>query len=358
MRITTTTRPLDGGQDKAATSGLLVFILAYSLFILAGSLYPFVGWTHFETPTFAFLNAPWPKFITRTDLVTNLLSYAPLGYASSLWFSQPGHRLRGMVLGVMAGTLLSLFCEAMQQFLPTRIASNLDILVNSLGVMIGALLAIHHIRWLRAGAAIKRWRKRWFHEGMATNVGIGLLCLWVMTQFALVPISGGGWLHLHLRPLDTPPESLAGLNSAWFLAMFIEVIALGAFSATLLKPGRYVGGMVLVSFVAFLIKLVVATVLLKLAVVGGVLSLETLTAFVLAFWILLLPTVSRKRRQIAVAACAMIIIARWVLAERFMPSASVLNIVGLAKHLATLWPVLVLVWLTYPRVKAPKPVIP
>lgn len=324
---------------------LVSFLLFYGLFILVGSLYPFSGWIALETSPIGFLADPWPRYVTRTDLATNLLTYTPLGYAFALWFSHPGHRTRGVILGVMAGGLLSFCCEALQQFLPSRIASNLDLLVNCLGVLLGALLAIHHSRWLRAGAAMQRWRRRWFQAGLQTNIGLALLGLWLLSQFALVPMPGVGWLHLHLRPLDIPPESMAGLNLAWFETLLLELVAVGSFTACLLRPGRYVAALVLVVLVAFLGKLLVATILLKLSVVGGVLSLETLAAFVLAFWLLLLPSVSRRRWPIAASTLGLVVLSRWALADSFLPTASVLNIVGLAKHVAAIWPILALTWL-------------
>lgn len=330
---------------------LLGFLILYGLLVLTGSLYPFSGWETQARAPFHFLTAPWPRYITRTDLATNLLSYAPVGYAFALWFSLPGHRLRGVVLGVMAGSLLSFTCEALQQLLPSRIASNLDLLVNILGVLLGALLAIHHRRWLRAFRAMKRWRENWFRPGPAPNLGLALLALWLLAQFALVPISGIGWLQLHLRPLDTPPSGLAGINSAWLLALLLEMVTVGAFAGCLLRPGRYVGGLTLLFFATFFAKLLVATVLLKLSVAGGVLSLETLAAFILALWLLLLPDVSRDRVGVAMVGMVLLVFSRLILAEDFLPRASFLNIVGLAKHLGALWPLLALLWLAWTRAR-------
>jgi VanZ family protein len=320
------------------------FLLLYGLFILTGSLYPFSGWMAPEGSPFHFLVAPWPRYITRTDLATNLLSYAPLGYALALACSRPGHRLGGLLWAVLAAALLSFLCEALQQMLPQRIASNLDLLVNTLGALAGALLAIHHQRWRRALLALGRWRRHWFRPGTLANLGLGLLLLGLVAQFVLVPMAGIGWLNLYLHPLDSP-QSLTGLNPAWFFALLAELLTLGAFTACLLRPGRYVGGLALLSVVVFFSKLLAATVLLKLSVVGGVFSLETLAAFLLALWLLLLPAVSRHRVQVAAAGMVLLVLLRALLAEDFLPRASVLNIVGLAKHLGAWWPVLGLAWL-------------
>lgn len=324
---------------------LRLFILLYGLFIVVGSLLPFSGWAPLSTWSTDFLTAPWPRYITRTDLATNLLVYAPLGYALSLQFSRPGKRPRGVVLSCIAGLLLSLMMESGQQLLPGRIASNLDMLTNGLGALSGALISLHHGRWLRAMRAAERWRTRWFKAGSATNVGLALLALWFFAQFSLLPVSGIGWLHLHLRPFDRLPESLAGVNTPWLLAQFLELVAVGAFTACLLRPGRYVGAMTLLLFSAFFAKLLAATILLRLAVVGGVMSVETLLAVLLAFWLLLLPAVSRHRRVMALIGLVAIIAVRMSLANYLLPRASALNITGLALYLGTFWTPLALIWL-------------
>ena len=327
-------------------SRLTGFISLYALFLAIGSLYPFSGWAPLSSWSADFLTAPWPRYITRTDLATNLLVYVPLGYALARWYAHPGHGARGVTAGALTGLALSLLLESGQELLPGRIASNLDMLVNGLGALTGALLALHHRRWLRAGKALCRWRSRWFIPGMSANVGLGLLLLWFLAQFALLPFPGLGWLELHLRPIDMPPGGLDQINLPWFAAVFLEIATLGTFAANLLRPGRYVSAMLLLVVLAFMMKLLAATILLKLKVVGGVLSLETLAAFLLAFWLLLNPLVSRHRMRVALFLLLTAPLIRLGLADfHWWPAVSVLNIVGLAKAVATLWPVLALILL-------------
>lgn len=329
-------------------SRLLGFIVFYALFLAVGSLYPFTGWAPLSDWSADFLTAPWPRYITRTDLATNMLVYVPLGYALAHKFIHPGHRARGVVAGALAGLAFSLLLESGQHLLPGRIASNLDMLVNGLGALTGALLSLHHRRWLRAGRALCRWRGRWFRPGLRSNLGLGLLLLWFLAQFSLLPFPGLGWLDLHLRPIDTPPGGLDQINLPWFAAVFLEIATLGAFAANLLRPGRYVSAMLLLVVLAFIMKLLAATILLKLKVVGGVLSLETLAAFLLAFWLLLNPLVSRRRWRI----CLLLLLAATLLriglaGANWWPGVSALNIVGLAKHLGAVWPLLGLGWLVF-----------
>lgn len=327
----------------ARTSSLKGFIALWVLFLAVGSLYPFSGWLPLANWSADFLTAAWPRYITRTDLATNLLVYVPLGYALARWYARPGHLASSVIAGALSGIGLSLLLESGQQLLPGRIASNLDMLVNSLGALIGALLTLHHGRWLRAGHALHRWRSRWFHAGLATNFGLVLLALWFVGQFALLPFPGMGWLDLHLRPIDTPPSGLDQINLAWFAAVFLEIVVLGTFAANLLRPGRYVSAMLLLVVLAFVMKLLAATILLKLKVVGGVLSLETLAGFLLAFWLLLTPLLSRHRMRSARLLLLVAVLIRLCLADfRLWPAVSVLNIVGLAKAVALLWPLLAL----------------
>jgi hypothetical protein len=104
--------------------------------------------------------------------------------------------------------------------------------------------------------------------------------------------------------------------------------------------------MLLMVALAFAMKLLAATILLKLKVVGGVLSLETLAGFLLAFWLLLTPLASRHRMRFAMLMLGLTLLVRlWLADFQLWPSVSVLNIVGLAKAVAFLWPFLALVML-------------
>jgi VanZ family protein len=327
----------------------LGFLGLYSSLIVVGSLSPFSGWLGLDAWSLDFLFAPLPRYITRHDLTTNLLVYLPLGYVLTRVLATPRRRGAAIVLAVLLSALLSAGLESLQQMLPGRIASNLDVHINILGGLIGGLLALHHGRWLRAWRAFARWRRDWFRpHGLATP-GLWLLLLWAFSQFALLPMPGVGWLDLHLRPIDSPPDSLAELNLPWFFAVFLEMAALGAFASCLFRPGRYVSGIILLFLAAFLLKLLAAAALLKLKVMGGILSLETLFAFLLALWFLLVPAVSRQRQRVAALLLGSIAMLRLLWVESaFWPHGSLLNIVGLASHIAAFWPWLALLQLSLP----------
>lgn len=327
-----------------------LFLAGYCVLLILGSLYPFRGWEGLEGWSAAFVADPLPRYITRHDITTNLLVYLPLGYALALLGALPRRRLPGILLAVLLGGAFSFALESLQQLLPSRVASNLDVYLNTVGTLVGASLAVHHGRWLRAWGAFRHWRRRWFQPHGPATPGLWLLLLWAFSQFALLPFPGLGWLDLHLRPIDTPPAHLAQLNLPWFLAVFLEMAAVGTFASTLLKPGRYVSAMLLLFLTAFLLKLLAASVMLKLRVLGGILSLETLAAFLAALWFLLLPVISRRRRTWAALLAGLILAGRlaWVEAPLW-PASSLVNLVGLAAHVGALWPVLVLAQLLLVR---------
>jgi VanZ family protein len=330
-----------------------LILVVYAVMVALGSLYPFAGWHGTSGPPAAFLFDSLPRYITRNDIITNLLLYLPLGYLLMLVLTRPARRGSAILLAWATGSLLSLGMETLQAHMVSRIASNLDVYLNSLGTLTGALLALHHGRWLRGWRNLHQWRLRWFRPHGEATIGLWLLLLWGITQFALLPQPGVGWLDLHLRPIDALPDPFQQLNWPWFFAMFLEVAAVGAFAACLLRPGRYASAVFLLFVSAFALKLLVAAMLLKLSVLGGILSLETLSAFILALWLLLLPSVSRHRETVAIALLGVIVVGRLLfLPAPLWPSGSLLNLVGMARHLAALWPWLALAWLVFRKIRA------
>lgn len=148
----------------------------YAGLIVYASLYPFTGWRVPGAHPLAFIAAPWWPWWTGFDLVANLLGYLPLG---ALVF---GARVRGgegtaraAIVSIVAGTLLSFSMEVLQNYLPRRIASNVDLGLNALGTALGVALAVL-VHW-RGG--VDRWqvaRDRWFIPRSAG--GLALLLLW------------------------------------------------------------------------------------------------------------------------------------------------------------------------------------
>ena len=84
------------------------------------------------------------------DTIANCFLYIPLGFAYA--------RVRG-ALGVkliceaaLAGLLLSVTCELYQVFSPVRFPSMTDVLMNTIGAVAGASIAVKSLARLRARA--------------------------------------------------------------------------------------------------------------------------------------------------------------------------------------------------------------
>lgn len=155
---------------------------AYTLLALYGSLYPFSGWRDAGLFPLDFLATGWLRYTTTFDLVINALAYLPFGF---LWATVLSVRFKSgvaFVLAVLAGGLLSLGVETVQNFLPSRVPSNLDFASNTLGALIGAVAGMRWGRDLLDGGRLHAWRERRFLAGPLGDRGLLLVALWLLTQ--------------------------------------------------------------------------------------------------------------------------------------------------------------------------------
>lgn len=171
---------------------------AYAVLIVYASLYPFSGWRNQEIPPWDFLFAGWPKYWTVFDLVANVVGYIPLGFLLALSFMRRGQvryfathpNIGGIGVAVLAGAALSFLMEAVQNFLPSRVASNVDLGLNIAGTLVGAITATA----LELAGAIDHWsrfRQRWFIP--EARGALVLLALWPFALLfpAAVPLGLG-----------------------------------------------------------------------------------------------------------------------------------------------------------------------
>ena len=148
----------------------------YAALIVYASLYPFSGWRVPGVGPLDFLLLGWPRWWTWFDLVSNLLGYMPLGILFFVAGVRSGRRARPSALAAtLAGTALSLSMEILQNYLPQRVSSNVDLGLNALGSALGAGVGLA----LEARGGIERWqriRDRWFVARSAG--GLALVLAW------------------------------------------------------------------------------------------------------------------------------------------------------------------------------------
>lgn len=144
--------------------------------IVYASLNPFVGWRLPGVSPLAFLSRSWWPWWTGFDLVSNLLGYLPLGALLFIAQVRSGSAVRRAAWrALLAAGLLSLVMETLQNYLPTRIPSNVDLSLNTGGAALGIAIAA----FAHQSGGIGRWqsaRDQWFIGRSAG--GLTLLCLW------------------------------------------------------------------------------------------------------------------------------------------------------------------------------------
>jgi VanZ family protein len=158
----------------------------YAGLIVYASLYPFSGWLNVGVSPLQFLVLPWSRWWSGFDLVSNLLGYLPLGVLVFGAMVRSGWRPSSAATSaVTLGALLSFAMELTQNFLPQRVPSNVDLLLNAAGAAAGAALgaAVHRL------GVVGRWqvlRERWFIERSAG--GIVLIVLWPVGLLLPTPV--------------------------------------------------------------------------------------------------------------------------------------------------------------------------
>jgi VanZ family protein len=169
-------RPREGRGSPISRAALL----AYLLLIIYASWYPFSGWRDSGLPMFTFLNLVKQRYWTGFDVGVNVVGYIPLGVLLVLSMYP---RIRGVwavLLAAVGGILVTIAMEAVQNFLPSRVPSNLDLLTNAGGCLVGALLGAWWAPGLLDRSRLFQLRRRWFAP--YASQGLVLVALWPLAQ--------------------------------------------------------------------------------------------------------------------------------------------------------------------------------
>lgn len=164
--------------------------LATMCLVVYASLYPFSDWRDQGISPFRFLTAALPKYWTGFDVAINLAGYAPVGFLLALSALRSGRVRWAVSVAVLSAGLLSLCMETLQSYLPSRVPSNVDLALNTLGAWLGACIA-----WLLEKMGVighwSRFRARWL--ALDARGAMVLLALWPVALLfpASVPMGLG-----------------------------------------------------------------------------------------------------------------------------------------------------------------------
>jgi VanZ family protein len=268
-------------QSRASRGALAIYVLV----LIYASLNPFLGW---QLPR-AYTLLTWPKYITLFDVFINIIAYAPLGallaslFRRRLMVLRPSHpRLFATVGALLMAALLSIALEFAQSFLPDRVSTPLDVVSNSIGGLLGAMLVMLPIGRVLI-AAIVRWRGAHFAHRASTGWGLLLLAIWFVAQLnPAIPFFEAGLI----SPTD-PTNIDPALNTAisaydplvllpQAVGVALNVCAFALFVSLILHPKKSVSfniGVVLIA--GLLAKLTMAALLLKAPLIAASLSPAT-----------------------------------------------------------------------------------
>jgi VanZ family protein len=211
-----------------------ILAVAYLLVIAYASLQPFGGWWTPPEEIRHFLSAPWPRYITLEDVLVNIGAYVPLGFLFARAFMRKARIQRAVLAAAALACVTTVAMETAQMFMPSRIASNVDVLTNAIGGLIGALAAPLFSPTRLPGMQLARLRRTWFVYGAGADIGLVLVCVWIATQLhpTAQPFGTGNlratfdlpvWL-IHTPTLQFAAEAaVAGFN---VLGLGLVVIAL------------------------------------------------------------------------------------------------------------------------------------
>lgn len=170
------------------------------------SLYPFTGWRDSGADPLAFLIAAWPRYYTGFDIVSNIAAYVPMGFFACIAWRRWLPWSLALTVVVLAGGALSTVLEITQNYLPSRVASNVDLACNSGGVLLGALAAVRWGDLILEHGRMAQLRHRLLVDRRGVDSGLILLGLWLITQLdpAVISFGSGELSHLLGLPAAQP----------------------------------------------------------------------------------------------------------------------------------------------------------
>ncbi|HQZ03668.1 MAG TPA: VanZ family protein [Thauera sp.] len=211
--------------------------IAYAMLIAYACLHPLAGWHASGLPVFDYLLAPWPKYFIVEDFLINIVGYLPFGFLFAASLPPSWRGWRSIAIASAVGVLLSLGLETAQNFLPSRVASNLDLGGNAVGGLLGALLGVRWGQaWFGRHGIIHRWRVEWIIGGRSGEAGLILLGLWLLGQLSATDLlfSSGDLRSLLgiAAPLPFSAERFIAFDTALTAT---SILAIGLFARCMMR---------------------------------------------------------------------------------------------------------------------------
>ena len=211
---------MSGGRYVGSLA-VWVLLLAYA------SLYPLLP---LRAPTLEsiFEAVSLPRYIMRSDVAFNIVAYVPFGTLACLLFRQRTSGARAIATAIGAGAAFSTLMEVAQLFIPGRVSSLADVMANTFGTLLGALVFADPI-YSMATRPMGELRERTLIVGAWGDAGLVLLSLWLLAQLnPALPFFGAGNIGEHSAP---------ELMRVQWVAVGMGICGFGLFVSVLLRHG-------------------------------------------------------------------------------------------------------------------------
>lgn len=323
------------------------------------SLYPFQGWRELGVHLTDFLTAPVPRVVTPVDVASNVLAYLPLGALLMLSVRRYLNTGPAMLVSGLLALSLSLTLETAQQYLPSRVPSNIDVLANVFGAMIGIAISARWGYLAAPGGRLDHVWRRWRDEERGHEAGIALIGLWCLAQWSPhTPLFGIGGMR-QMLDIDAPGSfSVDRFVVFEALAVGAGVLAAGLVATSLLRNYRRLFAMTMLA-TGMIIKTTGVGLLTHRSDLFAWLTPGALRGLLVGSALLLVCAGLNSGLRRAIMACALLLATGLnnlipdnpYLAPELppFPAAQWLNFDGLSRLAAVLWPFLALSWLITAR---------
>jgi len=347
--------------NGARTHLTLYLTGSYLLLIIYASLYPLTGWHDSGGNPLDFFAAAWPRYYTGFDLAANAVAYLPFGFLCAAALRRRLAPLPAWLLATLAGAALSLAMELLQNYLPNRVPSNLDLACNAAGALLGGWIGARRGAYLLDQGRLARWRRQTVMSGYGADIGVLLVAAWMITQLSPESLLFGSG---NLRQMfDLPPVQP-------FQAELFVSVETGIAAAGLLAAGLIVTLLLRRHARLLTLLLLLAAVMIKTATHAVLMGQGTALAWItpgngagmaigLALWAAASFLVFPLQRAVAALALLFATVMVNIAPEnpylhnmlQIWNPGQFLNFNGLTRLISSLWPFLVLPWLMIYRPK-------
>jgi VanZ family protein len=189
-------------QGRASASARIALVF-YLVLVIYASCYPFSGWRDNGLLPWSYLAETMPHYWTVFDLIANVIGYVPLGALAVLAMYPKPRGAKAVLLASASGALLAASLECLQNYLPSRVPSTLDLITNASGMLLGALLGELLAKPVLERSWLRQLRSHWFSD--QASIGLIVTALWPLAQIYPQP-----YLFGHGQWLPTLSEWLSG----------------------------------------------------------------------------------------------------------------------------------------------------